>query len=228
MNWNKDDVVIDSPSPQQCFEVVSNLIMIKEDIKHDTLRLFKSSPDSTLVLLSQLSLTGIRKLCIQHSLLNEDIICCISQCLINNQLEYLWFDSIHITSNELTVLTDAIKVNTSLKELCIVNQHVTKGDIDHIGEVLIVNETLASLELRCLDITDDEVKSLSNSLLHNSTLTELHLHSNECISTDGVQHLLKMLSKNVTIKLMKIDYKHMSSCQQFENYSNIKDRINYY
>ena len=84
---------------------------------------------------------------------------------------------------------------------------------------------LEELDLINCNITDNGVKSLSNSLLHNNTLIELYLYNNPQISSDGIQHLLHLLSNNKTIKRLAIDRKHRSSTEQHKNYQQIKHRL---
>ena len=230
MNWYSDEVYLYTPSPQQCADVMSDLIKQLPNIKHNYIRLWSASAESTLVLVSQIHKTGIRRLLIYDTHLNEDHVYCISQCLINNQLKYLWIRNTELASNELVMLTNAIRTNNSLEKFDIWDETFAEEDvINNISELLTVNKKLQNLTLYNCGITDEGVKSLSSSLLHNSTLNVLDLRNNLFISYDGIQHLLELIStSNSTLELV-IEKKHKSSVQQeFKKYDQIKYRLRFW
>ena len=104
-------VQLNSPTPQDCVDVISQLAT---DIQHVRIDLQSSSPVSTVLLLSQIHQTKIRELFIADTSLDEQHMYCITQCLLNNQLKRLWLRN---TSNLLSSLTAAVSINTSLEEL---------------------------------------------------------------------------------------------------------------
>ena len=196
-------------------------------MQHNTIHLYTSDPDSTLVLLSQIhQTTGIRKLEIAYTTLNEEHLYCVSQCLLNNQLKTLHLSNTKLNSNLLSSLTAAVSINTSLETLELWNVEITEDDVDHISKLLTVNKTLQRLDLYNCGISDSGIQSLSSSLLHNDTLTELDLRNNQFTSA-GIQYLFHLLTTNNTIKRLYIDSKHRSSSEQLKEYTQIKDRLDF-
>ena len=222
MYWYSDGVVrLYSPTPQDCVDVISQLVT---DIQHDYIHLYSSSPESTVLLLSQIHQTKIRKLLIYNTSLDEQHMYCITQCLLNNQLKELYFWNTKLTSNLLSSLTAAVSINTSLEILQLVSVEITEDDVGRISKLLTVNKTLQRLDLRNCGISDSGIQSLSSSLLHNNTLTELNLRVNQFTSA-GIQYLFHLLTTNNTIKRLYIDSKHRGSSEQLKEYTQIKDRL---
>ena len=222
MNWYSNGVVrLNSPTPQDCVDVISQLV---KDIQHDNIQLYSSSPESTLVLLSQIYQTKIRKLVIADTSLDEQHMYCITQCLLNNQLKRLCLYKTKLTSNLLSSLTAAVSINTSLEILELAYVDITEDDVGCISKLLTANKTLQSLDLYNCGISDSVVQSLSSSLLHNNTLTELDIRRNQFTSA-GIQYLFRLLTTNNTIKRLVIDRKHRSSSKQLKEYTQIKDRL---
>ena len=225
--WYSNAVRLTSPSPQDCIDVISQLVIEIPDIQqHDTIYLYTSSPKSTLLLLSQIHQTEIRELWIAYTSLNEQHMYCITQCLLNNQLKrlHLYNTCTELTSITLSSLTAAVSINTSLETLQLGSEEITEDDISHISELLTVNNTLQRLYLNKCGISDSGIQSLSSSILHNNTLNELDLCGNQFTSA-GIQYLFHLLTTNNTIKRLVIDSKHKSSSEQLKEYTQIKDRL---
>ena len=219
MNWySTRGVRLISPTPQDCVDVISQLVT---DIQLDYIRLLSSSPESTVLLLSQIHQTKIRELLIADTSLDEQHMYCITQCLLNNQLKRLYLWDTKLTSNLLSSLTAAVSINTSLERLELESEEITEDDVGRISKLLTVNKTLYLINC---GISDSGVQSLSSSLLHNDTLTELYLRWNQFTSA-GIQYLFHLLTTNNTIKRLYIDYKHRSSSEQLKEYTQIKDRL---
>ena len=196
MLWLSYGVQLNSPTTQDCVDVISQLAT---DIQHDRIDLYSSSPESTVLLLSQIYQSKIRKLVILATPLDEQHMYCITQCLLNNQLKELCLDYTKLTSNLLSSLTAAVSINTSLEELQLQHEEITEDDVGRISKLLTVNKTLQRLELYNCGISDSGIQSLSSSLLHNDTLTELDLRLNRFTSA-GIQYLFHLLTTNNTIK----------------------------
>ena len=219
MKWYSDGVVhLISPTPQDCVDVISQLVT---DIQYARISLYYSSPESTVLLLSQIHQTKIRELEIYNTSLDEQHMYCITQCLLNNQLKRLCLFNTKLTSNLLSSLTAAVSINTSLEILELWDE---EHDVGRISKLLTVNKTLQSLVLYNCGISDSVVQSLSSSLLHNNTLTELDLRHNQFTSA-GIQYLFHLLTTNNTIKRLYIGNKHRSSSEQLKEYTQIKDRL---
>ena len=221
MRWESTEVVLNSPTPQDCVDVTSQLAT---DIQHDRIYLYYSSPENTVLLLSQIHQTKIRELEIVDTSLDEQHMYCITQCLLNNQLKELYLINTKLTSNLLSSLTAAVSINTSLERLQLAYEEITEDDVSHISKLLTVNKTLQRLDLYNCGISDSGIQSLSSSLLHNDTLTELDLSGNQFTSA-GIQYLFHLLTTNNTIKRLVIDRKHRSSSEQLKEYTQIKDRL---
>ena len=221
MLWYSTRVILDSPTPQDCVDVISQLVT---DIQHDRIYLRYSSPESTVLLLSQIQQTKIRELSIFNTSLDEQHMYCITQCLLNNQLKRLDLWDTKLTSNLLSSLTAAVSINTSLEILQLWDEEITEDDVGRISKLLTVNKTLQSLDLYNCGISDSGIQSLSSSLLHNDTLTELNLRYNQ-FTYAGIQYLFHLLTTNNTIKRLYIDSKHRSSSKQLKEYTQIKDRL---
>ena len=223
MYWSSTEVALNSPTPQDCVNVISDLELATDD----SIYLRYSSPESTVLLLSQIHQTKIRELVIADTSLDEQHMYCITHCLVNNQLKRLWLFNIKLNSNLLSSLTAAVSINTSLEILQLEHEEITEDDVNHISKVLTVNKTLQKLYLRNCGISDSVVQSLSSSLLHNNTLTVLNLCRNQFTSA-GIQYLFHLLTTNNTIKRLYIDSKHESSSEQLKEYTQIKDRLIFY
>ena len=222
VTWGSTALVeLTSPSPQDCVNVISQLAT---DIQHDRIYLHSSSPESTVLLLSQIHQTKIRKLEIVDTLLNEQHMYLIIQCLLNNQLKGLYLNNTKLTSSNLSSLTDAVSINTSLEILQIEREEITKDDVSHISKLLTVHKTLKRLDLFGCGISDSGVQCLSSSLLHNYTLFELNLRGNQFTST-GIQYLIHLLTTNNTIRQILLDCKYKSSSEQLEEYTKIRHRL---
>ena len=221
MLWHSSGVVLNSPTPQNCVDVISQLAT---DIQHYRIDLHSSSPESTLLLLSQIHQTKIRELLILDTSLDEQHMYCITQCLLNNQLKRLFLWNTKLTSNLLSSLAAAVSINTSLERVELWRVEITEDDVGRISKLLTVNKTLQRLDLNYCGISDSGIQSLSSSLLHNNTLTELDLCYNQFTSA-GIQYLFHLLATNNTIKRLVIDSKHRSSSEQLKEYTQIKDRL---
>ena len=221
MFWSSTVVHLTSPTPQDCVDVISQLAT---DMQHDRIDLWYSSPESTVLLLSQIHQTKIRELKIADTSLDEQHMYCITQCLLNNQLKRLYLWNTKLTSNLLSSLTAAVSINTSLEILQLGREEITEDNVGRISKLLTVNKTLQSLVLYNCGISDSGIQSLSSSLLHNNTLTELNLSHNQFTSA-GIQYLFHLLTTNNTIKQLVIDKEHRNSSEQLKEYIQIKDRL---
>ena len=109
MYWySTGGVRLHSLTPQDCVNVISQLVT---DIQ---IYLYTSSPESTVLLLSQIHQTKIRELLIVGTSLDEQHMYCITQCLLNNQLKRLYLFNTKLTSN---LLSAAVSINTSLERV---------------------------------------------------------------------------------------------------------------
>ena len=151
------------------------------------------------------------------------------QCtsVVSKLIDQLPHDWIYLDSSsaDSTLLLLSQLHQTRTRRLDIYNTPLNEEHICCLTHCLQVYNKLKELRLYNCNITDNVVKSLSNSLLHNNTLTQLHLNNNPQISSDGIQHLLHLLSNNKTIERLYIDSKHRSSTEQHKNYQQVKNRL---
>ena len=146
--------------------------------------------------------------------------------LPNVQHAWIYLDSSSADST-LLLLSQLHQTGTILLDIS--DTPLNEEHIYCLTHCLQVYNKLKYLRLYNCNITDNGVKSLSNSLLHNNnTLTVLYLYNNPQVSSDGIQHLLHLLSNNETIKRIVIDRKHRSSTEQHKNYQQIKHRLFFY
>ena len=134
---------------------------------------------------------------------------------------------LYSSSADSTLLLLSQLHQTGTRRLYIRNTPLNDEHIYCLIHCLQVYNKFEYLHLYNCNITDNGVKSLSNSLLTNNTLTRLYLYNNPQISSDGIQHLLHLLSNNKTIKTLRIDSKHRSSTEQHKNYQQIKHRLDF-
>ena len=145
MYWYSTYVHLFSPSPQQCTSVVSKLIDELPNVQRDWINLLSSSPDSTLLLLSQLHQTGTRQLYIYHTPLNDEHIYCLTHCLqVYNKLVYL--NNCNITDNVVKSLSNSLLHNNTLTELSLSNNpQISSDGIQHLLHLLYNNKTIKEL-----------------------------------------------------------------------------------
>jgi Ran GTPase-activating protein (RanGAP) involved in mRNA processing and transport len=245
-------VTLTSPTPSDCITLIRQISIDRRPCEE--IRLNSSSTDSTIILLSLLHQTNVKRLSIYDTKVTVEILQCLCHLININQLKYLRLNNTSLSTNGgLHLLTDAISTNTSLGELWLWNDRLTEDDMVNISQALTTNTTLRRLDLVNCNITDDGLVQLSNGLTHNRTLKELdisdnnlitsttavcdiihnssltHLHLyNTSLPSDSIPQLLDALSTNNTIQRLVIDERHREKCEQHENYQHIQDRLDFF
>uniref|UniRef100_A0A1X7SE15 Uncharacterized protein n=1 Tax=Amphimedon queenslandica TaxID=400682 RepID=A0A1X7SE15_AMPQE len=166
VNWYSDRVYLNSPSPIQCNEVISNINNIHKEIS-----LSYSSTNSTISLLSSAKLhtLNLRKLGIWCTPLTNDCIQNLCILLANNK---------------------------TIQQLGISGYSISDRGVTNICKALEYNSTLTSLDLyRNPLITSTSGQALSHLLLNNSSLVELNLRKNS-LSTESILLILQSLMEN--------------------------------
>ena len=196
MDWYSDSVYLSSPSPVQCNEVISNI-----NNNHKRIRLYSSSTNSTVSLLSSTKLhtLNLRRLEIWWTPLTNDCIQYLCMLLTNNK---------------------------TIQELFISLHSISDRGITNICQALEHNSTLTSLHLSYNPlITSTSGLALSHLLLNNSSLVELDLR-NTSLSTESILLILQSLSNNNNIRELRLDEQHKETCiNTHPNYHLIQDRV---
>ena len=196
-HWSSDSVVLTSPSPVQCNEVISNI----NNNNHKRIDLYSSSTNSTVSLLSSTKLhtLNLRRLDIWGTPLTNDCIQYLCILLTNNK---------------------------TIQELLIRSHSISDRGVTNICQALEHNSTLTSLGLYYNPlITSTSGQALSHLLLNNSSLVELNLWSTS-LSTESILLILQSLSNNNNIRELTLDYRHKETCiNTYPNYHLIQHRV---
>ena len=259
VEWRDDieNVWLISPTIEQCEEVVSRLIkeqQTKGSRWHINLR--SSSPESTLVIISNLSKCAVWTLDIHSTPLDSICMSTLStelqttnKTMINLILRYCSL------TGGIKQISDALFTNTTLEMLSLINVTITDEDTSHLSTMLSINKTLKGLGLINCNITDNGVQYICEGLTKNQTLTMLNITYNpqitsvststiaELINTtksltklrlygtslnnDGIKTICTILSENTTIQELWLSKQHEEYCSELDNYQVIKDRLSF-
>ena len=198
VNWYSDWVYLDTPSPVQCNEVISNI-----NNNHKEIYLESSSTNSTVSLLSSTKLhtLNLRRLEIWNIPLTTDCIRYLCILLTNNKI---------------------------IQELFIRHYFISDKGVTNICQALEHNSTLTSLDLYDNPlITSTSRQALSHLLLNNSSLVELDLRRTS-LSTESILLILQSSSNNNNIRRLWLDKRHKETCiNTYSNYHLIQDRVDW-
>ena len=183
MKWIGNTIVfLTSPTPSDCKNVIHQISIDRKPCEKITLN--SSSTDSTIILLSQLHQTNVKRLEIKETKLTIEAIHYLSRLTSNDQLKYLLLDDITLSTNGgLNSLTNALSTNTSLRHLWLWRVRLTEDDMVNISQAITINTTLYGLSLINCSITNDGLVQLSNGLTHNKTMNYLVICSNRLITS---------------------------------------------
>ncbi|XP_019859103.1 PREDICTED: NACHT, LRR and PYD domains-containing protein 12-like [Amphimedon queenslandica] len=200
VDWGSDSVYLESPSPVQCNEVISNIN--SNHIKKLDLRY--SSTNSTVSLLSSTKL---------HTL--------------NLRSLEIW--TTPLTNNCIQYLCILLTNNKTIQELVINYHSISDRGVTNICQALEHNSTLTSLDLhRNPLITSTSGQALSHLLLNNSSLVGLDLRKTS-LSTKSILLIFQSLMDNKNIRRLRLDEQHKETCiNTYPNYHLIQDRVNWY
>ena len=259
VEWRDDikNVWLISPTIEQCEEVVSRLIK-EQQTKGNTwsIRLRSSSPESALVIISNLSKCAVMRLDI-HSTPLDSI--CMSTLSAELQTTNKTMRNLILRYSSLTggikQISDALFTNTTLKSLAFINVTITDEDTSNLSTMLGINKTLDRLNLSNCNITDNGVRYICEGLNKNQTLTELSISYNpqitsaststiaELINTtkslteidlngtslnnDDIKTICTELIKNTTIQTLYLSEQDKEYCMKLDSYQVIKDRLKF-
>ena len=259
VEWRDDikNVWLISPTIEQCEEVVSRLIK-EQQTKGSRwcINLRSSSPESALVIISNLSKCAVITLDI-HSTSLDSI--CISTLSAELQTTNKTMTSLILRYSSLTggikQISDALFTNTTLEMLSLINVTITDEDTSNLSTMLSINKKLDRLQLYNCNITDNGVRYIYDGLTKNQTLTELSFSYNpritsaststiaELINTtksltklhlygtslnnDDIKTICTELIENTTIQTLYLSKQHEEYCMKLDSYQAIKDRLNF-
>ena len=259
VEWRDDikNVWLISPTIEQCEDVVSRLIT-EQQTKGSRWRinLRSSSPESALVIISNLSRCAVRTLDI-HSTPLDNI--CISTLSAELQTTNKTMINLFLRYSSLTggikQISDALFTNTTLKTLSLINVTITDEDTSNLSSMLSINKTLDKLYLTNCNITDNGVRYICEGLTKNQTLTVLSISYNpqitsaststiaELINTtksltelrldntslnnDDIKTICTSLIENTTIQKLYLTEQHEEYCMKLDSYQVIKDRLQF-
>ena len=260
VKWRDDikSVWLISPTIEQCEEVVSKLI-IEQQTKGSrwSIRLRSSSPESTFVIISNLSKCPVWTLDIHDTLLDNICMSTLSAELqtTNKTMIGLVLRYCSLTGG-IKQISDALFTNTTLELLSLINVTITDDDTSNLSNMLSINKTLEVLELSNCNITDDGVRYICEDLAKNQTLATLNIRYNpqitsaststiaELINTtksltelrlygtslnnDDIKTICTELIENTTIQTLYLSQQHEEYCMKLDSYQVIKDRLEFY
>ncbi|XP_019858048.1 PREDICTED: uncharacterized protein LOC109586316 [Amphimedon queenslandica] len=196
LDWGIVSVYLESPSPVQCNEVISNV-----NNNHEEIHLRSSSTNSTVSLLSSTKLhtLNLRRLEIWGTPLTNDCIQYLCILLTNNK---------------------------AMQELDIRFHSISDRGVTNICQALEHNSTLTSLNLSDNPlITSTSGLALFELLLNNSSLVELNLR-NTSLSTESILLILQSLMDNEKIKTLILDKRYKEIfINMYPNYHLIQNRV---
>ena len=259
VEWRDDieNVWLISPTIEQCKEVVSRLIK-EQQTKGIRWRinLRSLSPESALVIISNLSKCAVRALDIHSSPLDSICMSTLSAELqTTNKTMIVLALRYSLLTGGIKQISDALFTNTTLKVLVLNNVTITDEDTSNLSNLLSINKTLNKLELRSCNITDNGVRYICEGLTKNQTLTWLSISYNpqitsaststiaELINTtkslaelrlygtslnnDDITTILTPLVENTTIKILYLSEQHEKYCEKLDSYQVVKDRLRF-
>jgi Ran GTPase-activating protein (RanGAP) involved in mRNA processing and transport len=142
----------------------------------------------------------------RQSLTDQDISMVVQQAMGSKQCTMLRLSDNKITSEGVSILTEALHNNTTLEGLYIFNNRVGDKGVCSFAQVLAENNsTLTTLSLGYNGITDEGAEYLAEVLKKNRTLSELWLPWNR-ISDRGVAMLADaLMNHNTSLKKLSLD-----------------------
>ena len=187
-----DWVILTSPSPVQCNEVISEIN------DHERIRLNSSSTNSTISLLSSTKLhtLNLRRLVIWYTPLTNDCIQYLCTLLSNNKTIQELEISLHsISDRGVTNICQALEHNSTLTSLVLYeNPLITSTSGQALSHLLLNNSSLVKLDLRRNLLSTESILLILQSLMDNKKIRRLLLderHKETCINTYPNYHLIQ-------------------------------------
>jgi Ran GTPase-activating protein (RanGAP) involved in mRNA processing and transport len=134
----------------------------------------------------------------------------IQRAIIDKKCQRLYLTGNKISSQSISILSDALYNNLTLVELDLSDNSISDIGVQILMDVLLsdmlkTNHSLTHLMLNRNHISNHGVHLLSNVLaLHNISLEVLSLSSNSLITDLSIDSLIIMLKHNQTLKGLDI------------------------
>ena len=141
-----------------------------------------TSPNSSLIVLSDINNCLVRGLDVFDSHLDSRCVSELSQMLKHNKtIEVLRLFQSPLTSGSMELISNAVSMNTTLKSLWLLgDDSITDDDISYINCMVSMNTTMEELRVYSDNITqvtsNDVRQELSQVLTKNKTLTKLSIN----------------------------------------------------
>ena len=143
----------------------------------------------------------------------------------NTSLETLRMWNVTITDEDAAHLSLMLKKNVTLKELVFVGCDITDTGFQRITEGLIGNKTITHLDFsHNPQITSDSITALVELIKTTSSLKRLHLQ-NPSLKDNDMEKICEALTTNKTIQKVWLLKQHMQSCESYDSYDSVKDRL---
>ena len=176
VHWSNDRVWFISPTVEQCEEAISQVMKQKQTRKQWNITLRSLSPNTSLMVLSNIDECLVRSLEIWNTSLDSNCASNLSLILTNNKtMERICLRNSSLSLNDLEMIANALSINTALKTLSLEDDStITDNEIPHICHIISANTTLEELYLNnCKKITKTGTQQISKVLGHNTTLIVL-------------------------------------------------------
>uniref|UniRef100_A0A1X7UIW6 SH3 domain-containing protein n=2 Tax=Amphimedon queenslandica TaxID=400682 RepID=A0A1X7UIW6_AMPQE len=192
VDWNRNRVILNSPSLAQCNEVISNITD-----NHKKIGLHSSSTNSTLSLLSSSKLytLNLRRLEIYGSPLTNDCIQHLCKLLTNETLPELVIRYHSISDRGVINIYEALEHNSTLILLSLSdNPLITSSSAEAFSHLLDNNSSLKIIYLSYTSLSTESILLILKSLSCNTNVTKIWLdlrHKETCIKTFPDYHLIE-------------------------------------
>ena len=168
------------------------------------------------------ALEDLLRLCKSHSsinlsvreLIDQDMSIIVQRALIDKKCKALHLTGNQLTSQSLSILSDALYNNLTLVELDLSDNYISDFGVKTLMDVLRTNKSiLQKLHLGCNQITDQGAEYLSDMLKTNHSLTHLMLNRNS-IGNPGVHSLCNVLAlHNISLEVLSLASNQLISDQ---------------
>ena len=190
VNWYRDKVFLDYPSPVQCNEVISNI-----NNNHEKIDLNHSSTNSTVSLLSSTKLhtLNLRSLEIYYTPLTNDCIQYLCILLTNNKTIQELVISYHsISDRGVTNICQALEHNSTLTSLALYDNHLITSTSGHsLSHLLLNNSSLVELCLRRTSLSNESILLILQSISDNRRLRLDKRYKETCVNTYPNYHFIQ-------------------------------------
>ena len=161
------------------------------------------------------------------SKLASDIFFC-ETLSVNASLKILELYDITITDKDLAHLSNVINTNKTLKELHLINCDITDKGIRYVFKGLTKNQTLTVLDIsHNLEITSVSPSTLVELVRTNALLTELRL-CNKSPQDEDITEICVVLASNNTIQELWLYEQQRVTCEMFDGFEYIKNRLSFW